>query len=63
MKTGTPPRVDGRTIDYSKIEEQKGDTQPEKFSFSKETKALERQRSCHITYTNPIVHEILERRF
>jgi len=63
MKTGTPPRVDGRTIDYSKIEEQKGDENPEKFSFSNETKALERQRSCHITYTNPLVHEILEEGF
>lgn len=63
MKTGTPPRVDGRTIDYSKIEEQKGDENPEKFSFSNETKRLTNQRSCHITYTNPLVHEILEEGF
>jgi tRNA uridine 5-carboxymethylaminomethyl modification enzyme len=63
MKTGTPPRIDGRSLDYSKMEEQKGDEQPEKFSFSNQTKPLEHQRSCHITYTNPTVHEILESGF
>lgn len=63
MKTGTPPRIDGRSIDYKKIEEQKGDTNPEKFSFSDETKILEKQRSCYITYTNPTVHDILETGF
>ena len=63
MKTGTPPRVDGRSLDYSKMEEQAGDEQPEKFSFSPATKTLEKQRSCHITYTNPTVHEILESGF
>jgi len=63
MKTGTPPRIDGRSLDYSKMEEQKGDEQPEKFSFSDKTKPLEHQRSCHITYTNPTVHEILESGF
>ena len=63
MKTGTPPRIDGRSLDYSKMEEQKGDEQPEKFSFSDQTKPLEHQRSCHITYTNPTVHEILESGF
>jgi tRNA uridine 5-carboxymethylaminomethyl modification enzyme len=62
MKTGTPPRVDGRTLDYSKMEEQKGDEDPGKFSFSN-TRSLEEQRSCHITYTNPKVHEILETGF
>jgi tRNA uridine 5-carboxymethylaminomethyl modification enzyme len=63
MKTGTPPRVDGRSLDYSKMEEQKGDEQPEKFSFSSETKALVRQRSCYITYTSPEVHEALKEGF
>jgi len=62
MKTGTPPRVDGRTLDYSKMEEQKGDEKPAKFSFL-DTKPLEKQKSCHITYTNPDVHEILETGF
>lgn len=58
MKTGTPPRVDGRSLDYSKMEEQPGDENPSKFSFS-DTPTLKQQRSCHITYTNPTVHEIL----
>jgi len=59
MKTGTPPRVDARSLDFSKMEEQKGDIHPSKFSFTN-TKPLNEQRSCHITYTNPIVHEILK---
>jgi len=58
MKTGTPPRVDGRSLDYSKMEEQKGDENPMKFSYSN-TKSLETQRSCFVTYTNPEVHDIL----
>jgi tRNA uridine 5-carboxymethylaminomethyl modification enzyme len=63
MKTGTPPRLDGRTIDYSKTEEQKGDEKPEKFSYSDETKPLTIQKSCYITYTNSRVHEILAEGF
>lgn len=63
MKTGTPPRVDGRTLDYSKMEEQAGDTDPGKFSFSATTQPLRQQRSCYITYTNPRVHELLEHGF
>lgn len=63
MKTGTPPRVDGRSLDYSKMEEQKGDTNPSKFSFLPESKPLTEQRSCWITYTNPTVHEILQAGF
>ena len=62
MKTGTPPRIDGRSLDYSKMEEQKGDENPEKFSFT-DTKPLAKQRSCHITYTNPTVHGLLEEGF
>jgi tRNA uridine 5-carboxymethylaminomethyl modification enzyme len=59
MKTGTPPRIDGRSLDYSKMTEQPGDEVTSKFSFSDETKALTKQRSCYITYTNPQVHENL----
>ncbi|MBI6120334.1 tRNA uridine-5-carboxymethylaminomethyl(34) synthesis enzyme MnmG [Salegentibacter maritimus] len=60
MKTGTPPRVDGRSLDYSKMIEQPGDDQPTKFSFLDETKSLEKQRSCYMTYTSPEVHNILK---
>jgi tRNA uridine 5-carboxymethylaminomethyl modification enzyme len=63
MKTGTPPRVDGRTLDYSKMEEQKGDEKPGKFSFSSETQPLRHQLSCWITYTNAKVHDLLKRGF
>ncbi len=62
MKTGTPPRVDGRSLDYSKMEEQKGDVKPGKFSFT-DTKPLKTQKSCYITYTNSTVHEILQTGF
>lgn len=62
MKTGTPPRVDGRSLDYRKMEEQPGDEKPSKFSFS-DTKPLSKQRSCFITYTNDEVHEILRTGF
>jgi len=63
MKTGTPPRVDGRSLNYGVMEEQKGDENPSKFSYSKETSPLTTQRSCHITYTNKAVHETLKEGF
>jgi tRNA uridine 5-carboxymethylaminomethyl modification enzyme len=62
MKTGTPPRVDGRSLDYSKMEEQKGDENPSKFSYL-DTPNLTQQRSCWITYTNHEVHEVLKTGF
>ena len=63
MKTGTPPRIDGRSIDYSKLEEQKGDENPEKFSYLEEIKPLKKQRSCYLAYTSDEVHEILKTGF
>ena len=63
MKTGTPPRVDGRSIDYSVMEEQPGDAQPDKFSYSPTTRPLARQLSCWMTYTSPEVHDILRTGF
>lgn len=63
MKTGTPPRVDGRSLDYSKMNEETGDENPDKFSYSDQTKPLTRQRSCHMTYTSNEVHEILREGF
>lgn len=63
MKTGTPPRVDGRSLDYTKMEEQAGDVEPAKFSFSTTTKPLNTQRPCHITYTNEAVHDVLRTGF
>ena len=62
MKTGTPPRVDGRSLDHSKMEEQKGDEKPQKFSYS-DTPKLTKQLSCHIVYTNETVHDILREGF
>lgn len=62
MKTGTPPRVDGRSLDYSKMEEQPGDAKPSKFSYS-DTQPLQKQVSCWITYTNDTVHKELEKGF
>ncbi len=62
MKTGTPVRVDGRTIDFSKLQEQFGDENPQKFSFL-DTPQLKKQRSCYIAYTNPAVHNILKTGF
>lgn len=63
MKTGTPPRVDGRSLDYSKMIEQPGDEQPEKFSYSDGTKPLTKQRSCYMTYTSTLVHDLLREGF
>jgi tRNA uridine 5-carboxymethylaminomethyl modification enzyme len=63
MKTGTPPRVDGRSLDYTKMEEQLGDEHPEKFSYLDSTSPLQKQRSCWITYTNKEVHQTLETGF
>lgn len=63
MKTGTPPRVDGRSLDYARMDEQPGDENPGKFSFSDTTVPLTTQRSCHITYTNQKVHDILQTGF
>ncbi len=63
MKTGTPPRVDGRSLDYSKMEVQFGDEAPEKFSYSDKTSTLKEQRTCWITYTNKDVHSSLEEGF
>ena len=62
MKTGTPPRVDGRSIDYSVLEEQPGDLNPGNFSF-KELHKLKKQRSCFIGYTNNNVHDVLQTGF
>jgi tRNA uridine 5-carboxymethylaminomethyl modification enzyme len=62
MKTGTPPRVDGRSLDYSKMEIQDGDLNPSKFSFGN-TLALQKQHACHITYTNEQTHDLLRTGF
>ena len=63
MKTGTPPRVDGRSLDFSKMSEQPGDTVPEKFSYSDVTKPLTTQRSCHMAHTSSEVHNLLREGF
>ena len=63
MKTGTPPRVDGRSLDYSKMTEQPGDENPEKFSYLDITKPLKEQRSCYMTYTSLEVHDLLREGF
>ena len=63
MKTGTPPRVDGRSLDYSKMEEQPGDDNPKKFSYLPGIKSLTKQRSCYLTYTSPEVHNLLREGF
>ena len=63
MKTGTPPRVDGRSLDFSKMSEQPGDIVPEKFSYSDVTKPLTTQRSCHMAHTSSEVHNLLREGF
>ncbi len=63
MKTGTPPRVDGRSLDYTKMERQDGDEIPSKFSYSPETVSVKNQRPCWITYTNENVHDVLRTGF
>ncbi|WP_298953439.1 tRNA uridine-5-carboxymethylaminomethyl(34) synthesis enzyme MnmG [uncultured Nonlabens sp.] len=63
MKTGTPPRVDGRSLDYSKMEPQPGDVDTSKFSYSNLTTSLKHQRDCHMTYTSPEVHNLLREGF
>ena len=63
MKTGTPPRVDGRSLDFSKMIIQPGDDVPEKFSFSDATQPLTKQLPCHMTYTSPLVHDLLKEGF
>ncbi|SFB09037.1 tRNA uridine 5-carboxymethylaminomethyl modification enzyme [Flavobacterium swingsii] len=63
MKTGTPPRVDGRSLDYSKMNVEAGDINPSKFSYSDITKPLAHQRDCHMTYTSLLVHDILREGF
>ncbi len=63
MKTGTPPRVDGRSLNYDKMERQDGDENPSKFSYSNQTSAVKNQRCCWITYTNENVHDVLRTGF
>lgn len=63
MKTGTPARLDGRSIDFSVLEEQKGDSKPSKFSYDDSTKPIKKQRSCYIAYTDKQVHGILKTGF
>jgi len=63
MKTGTPPRVDGRSLDYALMTPQPGDKNPLKFSYSNTTKPLSKQLDCHMTYTSPTVHDLLREGF
>ena len=63
MKTGTPPRVDGRTLNYNKMEEQPGDINPGKFSYLPSSPTLSNQRSCYVTYTNTKTHDLLREGF
>ncbi len=63
MKTGTSPRVDGRSLNYKKMQSQNGDVPPQKFSFYKNTKKLKKQQKCYITYTNQKVHNFIQNNF
>jgi tRNA uridine 5-carboxymethylaminomethyl modification enzyme len=63
MKTGTPPRVDGRSLNYDLMISQPGDQNPSKFSYSKKTTPLKKQLDCHMTYTSPLVHDLLREGF
>lgn len=63
MKTGTPPRVDGRSLDFSKMILQPGDDDPQKFSYSDVTQPLKEQRPCHMSHTSPLVHDLLKEGF
>ncbi|SCY33274.1 tRNA uridine 5-carboxymethylaminomethyl modification enzyme [Nonlabens sp. Hel1_33_55] len=63
MKTGTPPRVDGRSLDYSKMMPQPGDDEVSKFSYTNRSSKLSHQRDCHMTYTSPLVHDLLREGF
>ncbi|MDZ4839107.1 MAG: tRNA uridine-5-carboxymethylaminomethyl(34) synthesis enzyme MnmG [Bacteroidota bacterium] len=63
MKTGTPPRIDGRSLNYDMMEEQAGDLVPSKFSYLPQSLALSKQRSCYVTYTNADVHDVLRTGF
>ena len=63
MKTGTPARIDARSIDFSQLEEQKGDENPSKFSFSPDTEAVKEQKSCYLVYTSAAVHATLREGF
>ncbi len=63
MKTGTPPRVDSRSLDFGKMIEQPGDPYPEKFSYKVDSPVLTEQRSCYMTYTSPEVHDLLRSGF
>jgi tRNA uridine 5-carboxymethylaminomethyl modification enzyme len=63
MKTGTPPRVDGRSLNYNKMEDHPGDLVPGKFSYSPSSPKLTKQRSCYVTYTNPVTHDLLREGF
>ena len=63
MKTGTPARLDARTIDFSQLNEQPGDENPGKFSYSPETKAVDKQKPCFLVYTSQEVHDLLRSGF
>ena len=63
MKTGTPPRVDGRSLDYSKMMVQPGDEEVSRFSYTSRSDKLKHQRDCHMTYTSPLVHDLLREGF